>query len=172
MEPVLLGLAAPSAVNTAGNLLERTFNTLAEPFSAVLHAVADSLAPANEEQPAMQVADLQIASAELQTNLATRIEQALDSAGVKLTEPLQLTISPIDGRLEVVGEHPQKTLIESALADDPELAQDFSTAVALQQLLAAEAPESEDDVALGAASDNSLTAQFTLDETGASLKLT
>ncbi|MDZ4657093.1 MAG: hypothetical protein SH868_05890 [Bythopirellula sp.] len=169
MEPVLLGLAAPSAVNTAGNLLERTFNTLAEPFSAVLHAVADSLSAASDEQPAVPIADMQTALPELQQNLATRIEQALASAGVELTEPLQLRISAIDGRLEVVGEHPQKALIESALADDPELAQDFSLAVAIQQLLLAEEPE--DDVALGAASDNSLTAQFTSDETGASLTL-
>lgn len=170
MEPVLLGLAAPSAVSAAGNLLERTLNTLAEPFSAVLHAVADSLSPANEEQAAVQAADLQLDLAELQTNLASRIEQALASAGVELTEPLQLSISEIDGSLEVVGEHPQKALIESALADDRELSRDFSEALALQQLLAAakesEEANSADATALGEAETAAITALFWSDETG------
>ena len=175
MEPVLLGLATPAAVNAAGNLLSRTLNTLAEPFSAVLHAVTDSFAPANEEQAAVQVADLQTALAELQSNLASRIEQALASAGVELTEPLKLSISEIDGSLEVVGEHPQKALIESALANDLELSGDFAEAFALQQLLAgadeAEEANSADAIALGVAENDAITALFSTDETGSKLTL-
>lgn len=175
MEPVLLGLATPAAVNAAGNLLSRTLSTLAEPFSAVLHAVADSFAPANEEQAAVQVADLQTALAELQSHLASRIEQALASAGVELTEPLKLSISEIDGSLEVVGEHPQKALIESALANDPELSRSFAEAIALQQLLAgadeAEEANSVDSMTLGVAENDAITALFSIDETGAKLTL-
>ena len=135
MEPVLLGLAATSAASEAGSLLEHTFKTLAEPFATVLHAVAEAMSSENEESAPIETSDLKSHLEQMQASLAGRIQQALASAGVELTEPLELRISEIDGTLEVVGEHPQKALIESALADDSDMARGFNELIALQQLL-------------------------------------
>jgi hypothetical protein len=175
MEPVLLGLAAPSAANAASNLLERTVNTLSKPFAAVLHAMTDSADTADQTAPALEVANLETQFAKLQTNLAQQINKALASAGVELTEPLELRVSEIDGSLEVVGNHPQRALIESALADDEQLSQNFTTAIALQQLLAAfeaaeEVDSSTDSVDLSRAEDNEVTGLFSNE--GAEVTLT
>lgn len=168
MEPVLLGLAAPAAVGQAGSVIERTLDTLAIPFAAVLNAVAETLAPAEEVQEEIQLDDLRSNFDALQSDLAQRILGALASAGIKLDEPLELRISEFDGRLEVVGDHPQKALIESALADDENLEQDFTAATALFELLSAinaqEGSGDSDVTELGDADDDEITARLAVDE--------
>lgn len=118
MEPALIGLAGASA-SKVGDLLERTTRAAARPFSAVLHAAADVLSPAavSAGQPASPTDEL-----------AQRIQEDLALAGVELTEPLELALNR--GKLEVVGEHPQKTLIEAALAQDPGLAGELRELIA------------------------------------------
>jgi hypothetical protein len=174
MEPVLLGLAATSAASEAGSLLERTFHTVAEPFATVLHAVAEAMSAENKESTPVETGDLQSYLEEIQASLANSIQQALASAGVELSEPLELRISEIDGSLEVVGEHPQKALIESALADDPDLARGFNELVALHQLLTATAQveeEPSDNVLLGESEDDVVTAIFSTEDDALTLTL-
>jgi hypothetical protein len=167
MEPVLLGLAAPSALNEAGNLLQRTLSAVAEPFSAILHTVAESFASEKEERSTIETGDLGTHLGELQSTLAGSIEQTLAAAGIDLTEPIELRVSQIDGSLEVVGDHPQRALIESALADKPELAREFTEVIALRQLLAAAektGQEASDSVFLGEAENDALTGLFSMDD--------
>ncbi len=173
MEAVLLGLAAPAAVSTAGNLLERSFDTLSKPFSAILKSMTDSETQVNKTSALAEIADLQSELADLQASLATRIQNALSAAGVKLAEPLQLCISEIDGTIEVVGDHQQKALIEAALADDPAFSHDFATALAMQQLVSAseqaEHVAADDDIGLGIAQKTEQIGLLILGEDGPTL---
>lgn len=172
MEPVLLGIAATSAASEAGSLLERTFETLAEPFATVLHAVAEAMSAENDESAPIETGDLKSHLEQMQASLAATIQQALASAGVELTEPLELRNSEIDGTLEVVGDHPQKALIESAFADDPDLSQGFSELIALHQLLTAN-DESDDEnsgiVSFGDPENDAVTALFSAQDDVATL---
>lgn len=119
MEQVLLGLAAPAVVGTAGNLVERSLASVAEPFATVFEAIAEALSLASDEPAALVTGDLQ-------SELAARIASTLAAAGIDLSEPIELRLSSTDGQLEVIGEHSQKALIESALADVPDLARKFT----------------------------------------------
>ncbi len=173
MEAVLLGLAAPAAVSTAGSLLERSLDTLSVPFSAILESMTDSESADSETSSITDIADLQSELANLQANLAARIQNALSSAGIKLDEPLQLRVSELDGTVEVVGNHQQKALIEAALADDPAFARDFAKALAMQQLVTAseqaEQATTDDDIALGIAQKEEQFGIFSLSEDGPTL---
>jgi hypothetical protein len=153
LQPVLLGLAAPSAANATGSLLERAFDSVAEPFAMMLDAAAQVLA--GEDEAATESADAGSYLDQLQVQLAGEIEKALSAAGIELTEPITLRISPTDGSLEVVGEHSQRALIESALANEPDLAERF----ALRQASEIENKENDEFVPLGEA--NSVSAIFT-----------
>lgn len=115
MEPVLLGIAGASAAN-AGNLLERSARAVLEPFANVLRAAASSFSPVDNELEVEAESPVKV--------LADRIEKALSTAGIEITEPLELAVS--DGQLVVVGNHPQRTLIEAALAQDPTLGEEVS----------------------------------------------
>lgn len=167
LQPVLLGLAAPSAANAAGSLLERTFESVAEPFAMMLDAAAQVLA--GEEDATAESTDAASYLDQLQVQLAGEIEKSLSAAGVELTEPLTLRISPTDGSIEVVGDHPQRALIESALADEPDLAAQFAELFVLRQELNAEDDENDGEVAFG--ESESLTAIFSADENGPTLTL-
>ncbi len=172
MEPVLLGIAATSVASEAGSLLRQTFETVAEPFATVLHAVAEAMSAENEESAPLETGDLKSHLEQMQASLAATIQQALASAGVELTEPLELRISEIDGSLEVVGEHPHKALIESALADDPDLTGAFSELIALHQLLTATDESDEEDsdiVPFGDPENDAVTALFSAQEDVATL---
>jgi hypothetical protein len=174
MEPVLLGLAAPAAAGTAGNLLERTFHTAAEPFAALLDAFTSALSSQNPESTSAVIDSVDGQLESLQTELATEIESALTAAGIDLTEPIALRISKADGQLEVAGAHPQKALIEAALADNPDLARKFTAAVALEQLLTATDRLEDSDAAhaveLGEAEHDAVTALFTKNDDGTTLE--
>lgn len=168
LQPVLLGLAAPSAANAAGSLLERTFESVAEPFALMLDAAAQVLA--GDEEAASESTEAGSYLDQLQAQVAGGIEKALSAAGIELTEPLALRISSTDGSLEVVGDHPQRALIESALADSPDLAAHFAELFVLQQALEAADDEQNDGlVPLGEA--DSLEAIFSANESGPELTL-
>ncbi|TWU25751.1 hypothetical protein [Bythopirellula polymerisocia] len=113
MKPVMLGIAGASAAK-AGSLLDRSARVALEPFADVLHAVANSFSP-HEAENSIEPAPSAIP-------LANRVQGALSSAGIQIEEPLELTVE--DGKLVVVGNHPQRTLIEATLAQDPELAEE------------------------------------------------
>jgi hypothetical protein len=173
MEPVLLGLAATSAASEAISLLEHAFHSVAEPFANVLNAVSEAIATEDDESLATEIGDLQTYVGKLETGLAEKIQHELAAAGVELTEPLQLRISEVDGRLEVVGEHPQRALIESALANDPDLVSGISELIALRQMLSASAEideASSGNVLLGTA-ESDVTANFTIEDGQAKLTI-
>ncbi|QEG34774.1 hypothetical protein [Bythopirellula goksoeyrii] len=115
MEQVLLGIAGASAVG-AGNLLQRSSRAVLEPFSDVLHSLANSFSPQDNETTLENV--------QHEKPLGERIEASLSTAGIEITEPLELTV--IDGKLAVVNDHPQRALIEAALAQDPTLVEGLS----------------------------------------------
>jgi hypothetical protein len=167
LQPVLLGLAAPSAANAASSVLERTFESVAEPFAMMLDAAAQALA--GEEEAASESTDPGSYLDQLQVQVAERIEKTLSAAGVELTDSITLRISPNDGSIEVVGDHPQRALIESALADEPHLATVLDELFALRQMLNTEGDENHGEVTFG--EPESLTAIFTADENGPTLSL-
>jgi hypothetical protein len=167
LQPVLLGLAAPSAANAAGSLLERTLESVAEPFAMILDAVAETLASEEQTESESDAASTNLDA--LQIQLASQIEEALSAAGIELNEPIELRISPTDGSIEVVGDHPQRALIESALADEPDLAAQFAELLALRQATEVDDEESNEFVSFGEA--DSLSAVFLSSENGAELTL-
>ena len=69
------------------------------------------------------------------TALHDRISQSLQTAGVELTEPVELSIRPVDGSIEIQGDHPQRLEIEQTLANDSQLGRDIHQAIAAMQLL-------------------------------------
>jgi hypothetical protein len=174
MESVLLGLAAPAAAGTAGSLLERTLQTAVEPFAGLLHAISSAMSPEGDASVPVTIDSLHGNLASLRSELATQIEEALTSAGIDLSEPITLRFSEANGQLEVVGVHPQKTLIEAALADNPDLAENFAGVAALQQLLAAAdklgGPDGGEIVPFAATEQDAVTALFTKDDDGATLE--
>ncbi len=115
MKPVTLGIAGATA-NELGGLLGRSSQAVIEPFSKVLHAVANTLS-SHDKGGAIEAGSGE-------NLLENRIDKVLAAAGIKTTEPLELTID--NGKVVVVGDHPQRTLIESAFAQDPTLAKDLS----------------------------------------------
>jgi transposase len=133
----------------------------------MLDAAAQVLA--GEEDATAESTDAASYLDQLQSQLAGEIEKSLSAAGVELTEPLTLRISPTDGSIEVVGDHPQRALIESALADEPDLAAQFAELFALRQELNAEDDENDSEVTFG--ESESLTAIFSADENGPTLTL-
>jgi hypothetical protein len=167
MEAVLLGMAAPVAANSAGNLLEGTLRTAAVPFTALLQALTSTMSSESEDSASAVIQGLPGNLSMQRDELASQIQKALSSAGIELADPLALRISPTDGHLEVVGDHPQKALIEAALADDPKLAEKFNEVAALEQLLKTICqPEDSEVVALGDDNKEAMTAIFTAsDET-------
>jgi hypothetical protein len=107
----------------------------------------------------------------LRDDLAAKIEKALRNAGIDLAEPLALRISPTDGQIDVAGDHPQKALIEAALADSSGLVDSFNEVAALAQLLTTIAkPTDPETVSLGEVEQGGITALFTVDENGATLE--
>jgi hypothetical protein len=167
LQPVLLGLAAPSAANAAGSVLDRTLESVAEPFAMILDAVAEALASEEQGESERGVASTNLDA--LQIQLANQIEEALSAAGIELTEPIELRVSPTDGSIEVVGEHPQRALIESALADEPNLTAQFTELLALRQATEVDDKESNEFVPLGEA--DSFSVIFSSSEDGAALTL-
>jgi hypothetical protein len=175
MDPVLLGLAAPSAVNEAGNLLDRTLRSAAKPFAAVLQAVASTLVDSEESSGSLSIGidDLQTHLEKLQIDLASSIKESLTAAGVDINEAIALRVSETDGRIEVAGDHPQKALIESILAHDEYLSGQLAELLALRQLLVADdnaASESIETVPLGRAEQRGMLAIFSVDEGSARLE--
>jgi hypothetical protein len=160
LQPVLLGLAAPSAANAAGSLLDRTLQSVAEPFAVVLDAVAGALASEKQTESGDDTTVTNLDA--LQIQLASEIEKALSAAGIELTEPITLRISPTDGSLEVAGDHPQRALIESALADEPDLAERFAELFTLRQASEVDDEDNTAIVPLGEA--DSISAIFTSSE--------
>jgi hypothetical protein len=167
LQPVLLGLAAPSAANAASNVLDRTLESVAEPFAMILDAVAEALTSEEQTESDGDVANTNLDA--LQIQLASQIEEALSAAGIELNEPIELRISPTDGSIEVVGEHPQRALIESALADEPNLATQFAELLALRQATEVDNEKSNEFVTLGEA--DSFSVIFSTSEDGAALTL-
>jgi hypothetical protein len=172
MESVLLGMAAPAVAGTAGSLVERTVQTVAEPFAALLHALGAALAEGDDDTARVAVEGQPDQLKTLSAELAARIEKALKSAGIELAGPIGLRMSPVDGHLEVDGDHPQQALIEAALADDPEIASAIREVAALQQVL--DSTRSAEVMAEAATAefgkfDGSISARFSPSAEGAML---
>jgi hypothetical protein len=171
MESVLLGMAAPVAASSAGNLLEGALRTAAVPFTALLQAITSTVSPESEDSAPAAIEGLHGGLDRQRDELAANIQKALTSAGVELTDPITLRISSTDGHLEVVGDHPQKALIEAALADEPDLADKFTEVATFEQLLTSVAnPEDPEVVPLGDAGQEVITATFTASDERARLE--
>jgi len=139
MEPLLLGLAAPSFASTAnavGRAVTPVAKLLASPFALLLQAGSASAPP--EETPAIAIEGLLDRAKALQKDLESRIQQAVKDSGVQLNFPVRLGLSQSDGALEANGVvSPQREILEAALASDPSIADDFRQLAAVRQLLSA-----------------------------------
>jgi len=137
MEPVWLGLAAPSILSSAGNLARAA----TRPFAAALERAAglleDSRAGESASIEDFQIDEARTRAKELGADLHGRIREMLHDAGITLDEPLVLRISPIDGQLEVVSDSPRRSVIEATLANDSGMAEDVRKLLALHELIAA-----------------------------------
>jgi hypothetical protein len=168
MEPIWLGLTAPSIFSTAGNAGRAALR----PFSAALELASGLLdnSPAPPESVAtlsaeknphtsllsdlltgvplnsdgtIEIADIRTHADSLQDGLQRRIHELLQAAGIMLDEPVQLRVSPVDGQLEVASDSPQRAVLEATLASDQNLAADFRQLAAARSLLSAADENSE-----------------------------
>lgn len=71
---------------------------------------------------------------DLQEGFLDTLSDRLDAAGVSLDEKLTLTMDD-EGALSVLGDHPDKTRIEQALADAPELSSAFGELASQSELI-------------------------------------
>lgn len=140
MEPVLLGLTAPSLVSAA-HAAGSVAATLTRPFAAVLNSALDSHSEPRTETTGIQ--RLRAQAAKLQKDLERRIGAVLERSGVSLDSPLRLDFSHGEA-IEVDANHPQQTILEAALASDPTIASDLHQLVAARELLFAAVNKSLD----------------------------
>jgi hypothetical protein len=96
----------------------------------------------------MEIEEAKARAEELAEDLHWRMQEALRGAEITLDEPVQLRISPTDGELEVVGDSPQRAMIEAALAGDPKLSNEFRELVALHALVASTDSDGQDLMAM------------------------
>jgi len=89
----------------------------------------------------IQLPDIRSHADSLRDDLERRLQQALREAGVDMGtgggSDVRLRISPSDGVIEVLGDHPQRVAIEAVFAGDPQLSSDFRQLVSINQLLQA-----------------------------------
>jgi hypothetical protein len=144
MEPLLLGLAAPSIASTAGaigRVVAPVAKLITAPFASVLQQESQPPAASSSqaaETQAIELKDLHAHSEALQTDLESRIQRAIKDSGVQLNFPIRLRLSEFDGRLEADAvASPQREILEASLASDPSLADDFRQLAAVQKLLSA-----------------------------------
>jgi len=140
MEPLLLGLAAPSIASTAGaigRVAAPVAKLITTPFASLLQQESNSPSPVVETQ-AIELKDLHAHTKALQTDLESRIQSAIKDSGVQLSFPVRIRLSEFDGRLEADAvASPQREILEASLASDPSLADDFRQLAAAQKLLSA-----------------------------------
>ncbi len=149
MEPLLLGLAAPSVASTA-NAVGRTVSAITKPFASFLQ---EKLQPGVVKLPPRTgVEEIRARADILQGDLERRIAQVIESSGVQLDSPIRLSMSDFDGTLEVDTATPQRAVLEAALASDPSIASDFRELAIIRKLLTA--AESRQPVAAYASQGN------------------
>jgi len=123
MEPLLLGLSAPSIASTAsavGRAVAPVAKLLTSPFALLLQAETPAASVAKPQAIGLEGAE------QLQEDLESRIQRAIEDSGVQLKFPVRLTLSKFDGTLEAdTVASPQREILEAALASDPSLANDF-----------------------------------------------
>jgi len=144
MEPLLLGLAAPSLASTTsaiGRVVAPVAKLLTTPFASLLQQESQSPSTSPSQAAEIQtieLKDLHARAEALQTDLESRIQRAIKDSGVQLSFPVRIRLSEFDGRLEADAvASPQREILEAALASDPSLANDFRQLAAVRQLLSA-----------------------------------
>ncbi len=93
--------------------------------------------PIQQLDKGIELPDIRTHANSLRDDIERRLNRALQDAGVDGGSELRLRISPSDGVVEVVGDHPQRVAIEALFAGDPDLSSDFRQLVAINQLLQA-----------------------------------
>lgn len=137
MEPLVVGLSAPSIVSAVGNAA----SAVTKPFASILHGIS---ARSESEGPVgIQLTDLELRAAELEKQLSTRIDEAIEYSGAEIDSDLRLRLSELDGRMEVVSGTQDRAILEAALATDPSIAEEFKELTALKQMLTAASKHSE-----------------------------
>src|SRR5438445_6364353 len=123
MTPVAAGTTIGAAAVTVGRgALGAVGNTLSFAAELVRSATGASTPPQNSVDPAAAVrAALKTRTDEMQL----RIQQQLATAGIQLSDPVQL-VSNGQGGIAVAGPHPQQAAIEEALGSDVLLERDFN----------------------------------------------
>ncbi len=135
MNPILAGLAIPNALPTA-RMAARALQAATTPFGQVLDLAIGRM----QETPASDLkestrSELQALAGSLKEGLQQKIEQAMADSGIRLNEEVRLRLNPQSGQIEVVGHHSNRATMEMALANDPEIGDDFRQLVAIRQLL-------------------------------------
>ena len=142
MEPLLLGLAAPSiasAVGSVGRAVTPVAKLAMTPFAAILQQqsqapTAPTASKAEVHTPTLS--DIRDSAKSLQSELVNRIQNAIEDSGVKVNFPVRLQISEFDGRLEVEDiASPDREILEASLNSDPSLTDDFRELSALKKIL-------------------------------------
>lgn len=169
MEPAWLGVTGIALGSSARSIAEQ----VTKPFKAVLdaaHRDSHDKGPENADQtkldplqnPHLQLiaelltgkpqvgdeveldfGDIRYRADSLQQDLELRIAEALQAAGVDLGEEVRLRFSPVDGRLEIVGDSPERGAIESVLSADESIAADLRQLAAMRSLISAAEQSSE-----------------------------
>ena len=143
MDALPLGLAAP-VIGSALGSVGRVASAVRSPFTAIFEAASQKL-PSESAGVETELEGLQGHLGSMQRNLEQRILEALSSAGIEIDGPIELKISEFDGSLEVSNGHPQRAVIEAALAADASIAVDFRRLSAIHSLLNTSEPTDLDD---------------------------
>ena len=126
MDKLLVGLLSPTVANTLQSSVKLA-SAAVEPFKTVFDAThnlfeRDSNSVANEMAKVKNVFEL---LDDFASGLQERISSLLDQHGIALKEPLELRRSPLDGRVEVFSDHPNRALLEGLINGDAEVSQDL-----------------------------------------------
>ncbi|MCG8653493.1 MAG: hypothetical protein MI861_26890 [Pirellulales bacterium] len=160
MDSVSFGIAAPPPVSTTP-----TRRPTSQSFAEVLAATPEpSVEPSEQAAPhgltglaggtqrrtlhelftgrpasgpvgTISIEDIRRHTEEIQVDLHGRIHALLERSGISLDGEVPLQVSPYSGQIQVVGDVPQREQIESVLASDPGIGDDFRRLSTLRALV-------------------------------------
>ena len=134
MEPVLLGLAAPSLVPTA-QAVSRATSILTRPFTDIVRGAIGT--PEASESGTSPFDRLRDQAKQLQERLEERLSQVVDQAGIEIKSVIRLSLPDSGTAWNIDVDDPQRELLAAALASDSQIADDFRELAAVQALLSA-----------------------------------
>ncbi len=123
-------------VNQFGKLLQQLSGNSPSNSSQAKENKTLSASPKSSLNRDSLVSVLQKQTSELQQTIDKEIREALNKNGIPVNQAINFNLDS-SGRIQVVGEHPQKEVIEKSLASRPELKEQMGRLSGLTTLMQA-----------------------------------